>query len=470
MTNASTSAVLQQIETRRQQAVEELKGLLAIPSVSANPAHSADCRRCAQWLGDRLKDAGFSVETADTPGQPIVLARNEHRPGRPTVLVYGHYDVQPPDPLDEWKSPPFEPTIRNDDAGYPAIFARGAVDDKGQVWAHIEAIRAWQANGGLPVNLIVLLEGEEEVGSTNLEQFVASRRDDLRADIAVISDTSQFARGVPAITYGLRGLLYVEVTLTAANYDLHSGIFGGAVANPANVLCEMLGSLHDYDGHVTIAEFYDDVLPLTSEERLMWQKLPFDEGAFYKSIGLVEGHGEEGYSAIERRWARPTLDINGLTAGYQGPGAKTIIPAKASAKLSCRLVPNQDPKKILPWLERHLRDRCPPGVKIEFAYHGASPAVLVPHDSPAIRLASEAVEAGFGVKPALIREGGSIPVVGLIKQQLGIDTLLVGFGLPDDRVHSPNEKFDLEALYNGTRTVAMLYGRLAELENADNRG
>ncbi len=469
MAKDALNAVLDQIAQRRSAAVEELKRLLEIPSVSANPDHADDCRRCAEWLGDCLTQAGLKVEIAPTPGQPIVLARNGHQLGRPTVLLYGHYDVQPPEPLDLWTSPPFVPTIRDDGTGHQAIFARGAVDDKGQIWAHIEAIRAWQANGGLPVNLIVLLEGEEETGSTNLEQFILDHTADLQADIAVISDTAQFARGIPAITYGLRGLLYIEVFLTAADHDLHSGMFGGAVPNPANILSEMLGSLHDYDGHVTVAEFYDDVIQLSPEERQMWQQLPFDEEAFYKSLGLVEGYGEAGYTALERRWARPSLDVNGITSGYQGPGAKTIIPSKASAKLSCRLVPNQDPAKILPWLEKHLRDRCPSGVKIEFKHYGASPAVLVPHDSQAIQLASEAVETGFGVKPTLIREGGSIPVVGLLKKELGIDTLLVGFGLPDDRVHSPNEKFDLEALYNGTRTAAVLYQRLTELETPEDK-
>lgn len=467
MASKQLQSVLEWISQRRSEAVEELKGLLEIPSVSANPDHAPDCRRCAEWLGDRLRDAGLTVEIAPTAGQPIVMAKNAHQPGRPTVLLYGHYDVQPPEPLELWTTPPFTPTVREDATGHPAIFARGAVDDKGQVWAHIQALRAWADHGGVPVNLIVLIEGEEETGSTNLEQFIAEHKDELRADIAVISDTAQFARGLPAITYGLRGLLYVEVLVTTADHDLHSGMFGGAVPNAANVLSKMLASLHDADGHVTVAEFYDDVAQISESERRMWQSLPFDEDEFYKSLGLVEGHGEAGYTALERRWARPTLDVNGITSGYQGPGAKTVIPSQASAKLSCRLVPNQDPKKILPWLEQHLRDRCPPGVKVTFKYHGASPAVLVPHDSQAIRLASEAIEAGFGVKPTLIREGGSIPVVGLLKQELGIDTLLVGFGLPDDRVHSPNEKFDLEALYNGTRTVAVLYERLGKLEPGD---
>lgn len=337
---------------------------------------------------------------------------------------------------------------------------RGAADDKGQIWAHVAAIAAWQKQGGLPVNLKVLFEGEEEVGSDHLEQFVREHRQQLRADIAVISDTNQFARGVPAITYGLRGLVYMEVFLAGADHDLHSGLYGGAVPNPANVLCELLASLHDAAGRVTIDGFYDDVLPLADVERQTWRELPFDEKRFAEELNLPAGSGEAGYTTLERKWARPTCDINGLSSGYQGHGAKTIIPATASAKVSMRLVPNQNPAKIQEAFERHLRTRCPGNVKISFARHGASPAVLVPMDGEPIRLAAEAIEAGFGSKPTFMREGGSIPVVGLIKRELGIDTLLVGFGLPDDRVHSPNEKFDLDSLHAGTRTAAVMYEKL----------
>jgi acetylornithine deacetylase/succinyl-diaminopimelate desuccinylase-like protein len=426
--------------------------------VSAKPEHKADMLKCAQSLQGTLEQIGMRASIEQTPGHPIVLAKNEHREGRPTVLFYGHYDVQPPEPHEHWTTHAFEPTVRDG-----KLYARGAVDDKGQVWTTIEALRAWHQHGGAPVNVTILLEGEEEVGSEHLADFMKARAADLKADIAVISDTGQFARGVPAITYGLRGLVYEEVFLSAAGHDLHSGIFGGAVPNPANVLCGLLGSLHDADGRVTVPGFYDDVVPLTDAERDMWRKLPFDEAEFLSEAGLAGTVGEKGFSNIERRWARPTLDINGLTSGYQGHGAKTIIPAKASAKVSMRLVPRQDPKRIREAFEEMLRAKCPKSVKIEFATHGGSPAVLVPIDGPAMKLAADAVAIGFGKRPTFIREGGSIPVVGLLKNVLGIDTLLVGFGLPDDRLHSPNEKFDLDCLYNGTRAAAALYGKLAQL-------
>ena len=457
------NSVLAAIESRRQQSVDDLKEFLRFPSISAKPEHQKDVAGCAAWLAERLRAATLHAQVLATGGHPAVIARNDHRPGRPTVLFYGHYDVQPPEPLEQWKSPPFEPTIRKTEAGTDAIYARGAVDDKGQVWAHVEAITQWQAAGGLPVNLTMLIEGEEEIGSDHLEKFVAGRVADLKADVALISDTGQFARGIPAITYGLRGLVYSEVFITGPSHDLHSGMYGGAVPNPANVLTELLGALHGPDGRVAIPGFYDDVIPLTQAERDDWSRLDFNEAAYKQALGIPAVSGEAGYTSLERAWGRPTCDINGLTSGYQGHGAKTIIPATASAKVSMRLVPGQDPKKIVEAFERFIRDRAPSNVKIEFARHGGSPAVVVPREGKAIQLAVSAVEQGFGRKPALIREGGSIPVVGLIKRELGIDTLLVGFGLPDDRVHSPNEKFDLDALYNGTRTAAVLYEKLARI-------
>ncbi len=453
--------VLKAIDAQRAESLASLCDFLRIPSVSAKPQHGQDMKRCAEWVADRLGRAGLRPEIRRTEGHPIVTAKNEHQAGRPTVLFYGHYDVQPPEPLDQWISPPFEPAIRNN-----AVVARGAVDDKGQVWANIQAMTLWhQVAGGVPVNLTVLIEGEEEVGSENLEEFVKTHREELKSEIALICDTGQFARGVPAITYGLRGLVYSEVFLTGPDHDLHSGMFGGAVPNPANTLCELLATLHDRDGRISIPGFYDDVRPLSQAERDEWRTLPFDERKFLDEQGLSATTGEAGYSTLERRWARPTCDINGMTSGYQGPGAKTIIPSKASAKVSMRLVPDQDPMKIVTAFENILRERCPENVKIEFARHGMSGAVLVPRDGRAMQLASEAVEAGFGAKPRLIREGGSIPVVGLFKQALGIDTLLVGFGLPDDRVHSPNEKFDLDALHHGTRTAAVLYEKLAQMKS-----
>jgi len=454
-------AVLQTIDSRRDQAVSALKEFLSIPSVSAQPSHAADMQRCAQWLVDQLSFAALDVKimpVAGGNGHPAVVAKNKHIPGRPTVLYYGHYDVQPPEPLELWTTPPFQPTVRDS-----AIYARGAADDKGQVWAHVEAIMAWQAHGGLPVNLTVLIEGEEEVGSENLREFVAQHREALKADIAVISDTVLFARGIPAITYSLRGLVYMELTITAAAVDLHSGLYGGAVPNPLNILCELLATLHDRDGRVNLPGFYDKVMPPSTEERRLWAKLPFDEKQYAADLKLPGLAGEVGYSALERLWTRPTCDINGITGGYQGPGAKTVIASKASAKVSMRLVPNQDSVAVRDSFIAAMRERCPKCVKLDLECHGQTPAVLVSQHSRGIELASEAIEVGYGIRPALIRGAASIPVVELIKSNLGIDTLLVGFGLPDDCVHSPNEKFDLDSLHAGARTAAALYERLAKL-------
>jgi acetylornithine deacetylase/succinyl-diaminopimelate desuccinylase-like protein len=451
--------VLATVDSRKHQSLALLKEFLSIPSVSTKPEHAADMQRCAAWLVDQCRFAALDAAILPTGGHPVVVAKNKHQPGRPTVLIYGHYDVQPPEPLDQWVTPPFQPTQRDG-----AIFARGAADDKGQVWAHVEALMAWQAHGGPPINITLLIEGEEEIGSDHLEAFVKFHQDDLRADLCVISDTNQFARGLPAITYGLRGLCYMEVFLTGPSHDLHSGLFGGAVPNPANVLGELIASLHTADGRVNLPGFYDAVVPLTEKERALWRMLPFDERAFAADLKLTEGFGEAGYTTLERKWARPTCDVNGITAGYQGLGAKTVIPSTASAKISMRLVPNQDPATIQAIFEKTLRERCPKNVKIEFKQHGLSAPVLVPIDGRATQLAAEALEIGFGTKSTFMREGGSIPVVGLMKRLLGIETLLVGFGLPDDRVHSPNEKFDLDALHGGTRTAAALYEKLAGLK------
>lgn len=456
--------VLETINGRTDASLALLSDFLSIPSVSAQPDHAEDMTQCANWLADQLRYAMLNVQVLPTGGAPIVLAKNKPQPGRPTVLLYGHYDVQPPEPLDKWTSPPFAPAVRDG-----KLYARGACDDKGQVWCHAEAILAWQANGGLPVNLTVLIEGEEEVGSENLERFVEEHRDELKADICVISDTGQLARGVPTITYGLRGLLYAELFLTGPAHDLHSGIYGGGVPNPANALCHLLASLHNTDGTINLPNFYADVIPLTDAEREAWRALPFDEAAMKRELNLTELAGEAGFTTLERRWARPTCDVNGITTGYQGDGAKTVIPSAASAKVSFRLVPDQDPEAIKVEFEKAMRDRLPPGITMKIAYHGCSPGVMTPHDSKAAKLAAEAVEIGFGQPPAFIREGGSIPVVGLFKETLGVDTLLVGFGLPDDRLHSPDEKFDLAQFYAGQRTAAALYERLSKLPHADRR-
>ncbi len=449
--------VFEELENRRGQSLEQLQQWLAIPSVSAQQKHAPDMTRAAEFLAQALRAAGLEAQLRPTGGHPVVLAKNAFKEGRPTVLIYGHYDVQPPEPLEQWITGPFTPTERDG-----ALYARGAADDKGQLWAHVQAISAWQQKGGLPLNLIVLAEGEEEIGSENLEKFIKENRDELKADIAVISDTDQLAKGQPAITYGLRGLVYMEITLRGPGHDLHSGLYGGSVVNPATELCRLIGSLHDAEGRVAIEGFYDQVRPLTDEEHAAWGKLPNDEKAFVAQTGTEPGGGEQGYTVIERQWARPCCDVNGLSGGYQGQGAKTIIPAQASAKVSMRLVADQDPAKIQQAFEKHMKRLCPGELTMELTAHGASPAVLTPTDSEPMNAARSAVKMGFGVAPVLIRGGGSIPVVGLLARLLGIDTLLVGFGLPDDRVHSPNEKIDLEAQRCGARTCAALYGLLAK--------
>ena len=465
----NVSDVLRTIDGRQPQAVALLTEFLRIPSVSAQPALAADVRRGAQWVADQLKFAALETSVMETAGHPVVIAKNKHVAGRPTVLVYGHYDVQPPEPLDLWTTPAFDPTIRKTPAGTDAIYARGAVDDKGQVLCHIEAITAWQAHGGLPVNLTVLIEGEEEVGSVNLPAFIRGHRDALKADVCVISDTNQFARGFPAITTGLRGLVYQEIIVKGPARDLHSGIYGGAVSNPANVLAKLIASLHDDAGRINLPGFYDDVQELDAAERVAWRKLPFDEQDYIRDLNVAAADGGESeFTIFERTWARPTCDVNGLTAGYQGAGAKTVIGAIASAKISFRLVADQDPQKILAAFQRAMRERAPKGVTLEFLDHGIAPAYRVPQDSPAVAAGRRAIETGFGtagmkIGPTLIGSGGSIPIAATIKSELGIDSLFVGFGLPDDCVHSPNEKFDLDCLHAGSRTAAALYAELSSL-------
>jgi acetylornithine deacetylase/succinyl-diaminopimelate desuccinylase-like protein len=421
---------------------------------------------CAGWLAEQILGTGLTAEVIPTPGHPIVLAQNEHRADRPTILLYGHYDVQPPQPLDAWTTPPFEPTVRKTAARTEAIYARGAADDKGQIWAHIEAIGAWQSvGGGLRVNLIALFEGEEEVDSHHLADFVSRHRQRLRADIAVISDTNGFARDQPAITTGLRGLVYSEISFHASASDLHSGIHGGAVRNPAIALARILAELHDESGRVTLEGFYDGVELPSEMERRSWRRLGFDEAAYAGALGLARGEqtlgGERGFNTIERRWVRPTCDVCGLTSGYQGPGAKTIIPASATAKVSFRLVPGQDPLRVRAAFENFVHHRCPSELAVTVSHYAAAPAVIVNPRGRWASAASDAVACGFGAAPVFIREGLTIPVVNLLKNKLGLDTILLGFGLPDDNPHSANEKFDLDNLGAGARTAAVLYGTSA---------
>ncbi|HZZ72638.1 MAG TPA: dipeptidase [Pirellulales bacterium] len=439
---------------------EDLCELLRIDSVSADRTRRPAVRRAAEWVKGQFDGLGLTTELIETAGHPLVYAESPPVAGAPTVLVYGHYDVQPPDPLDQWISPPFEPTRR---AGN--LYARGATDDKGQMLTHIKSAEAYlKTSGKLPIQLKYLIEGEEEVGSDNLDPFIHKNKSRLACDVVVISDCSQFAPNKPAITYGLRGLCYYELQLTGPNQDLHSGTFGGGVTNPANALCQILAALRDAKGRVTLPGFYDDVIKLTKRERDNFAKLPFHERAFMKQLGVKGLSGEQGFSTLERRWARPTCDINGLTSGFQGEGPKTILPAQASAKFSFRLVPDQQPKKITAALKKFIRERCPAGVTWKLLEFGGSPGVVVPLESPYIAAASRAIEHGFGKKPVFMREGGSIPVVRTFHEELDVDTLLLGWGLDDDNTHSPNEKFSLADFHRGIKSSAWLWQELAAIK------
>ncbi len=464
----SVKAVVDLINQHEKDAVQRLVDWLSIPSVSTDPEYAPDVRRAAEWCAAQLREAGINAELRETGGHPIVWAEHEGAPDYkgPHVLFYGHYDVQPPDPLELWNSPPFEPVILPADGDGPdtpgeRIVARGAVDDKGQVAAFLEACRAWkEVAGGVPVRMTIMIEGEEESGSVNLERFVEKHSDTLnKADICVISDTGMLGRGKPAITYGVRGLAYTEVILHAGDQDLHSGQWGGRCPNPINELTKVLAQLWDGDRRVTIPGFYDNVLGLTPGEREEWKSLGFDQEAALKRIGLDSAAdvGEAGFSALEREWARPTCDINGIYGGYMGKGAKTVIPAWAAAKVSFRLVANQDPDSIVKAFRAWLDDHTPPGCRWEFHDHGGGWPGNVSTESKELEAARRAIATAAGVeKAALIKTGGSIPVVGLLKKELDLDTLLVGFGLDDDRVHSPNEKFELECFRIGMRTHAHL--------------
>lgn len=448
----------QHLQATRDDRQQRLMELLRIPSVSADPAFKSDVAKAADWVANRLASMGLTPERIETPGNPIIYAETPPVAGAPVALVYGHYDVQPPDPLDEWRSPPFEPTIRDGN-----VYARGATDDKGQMLTHIESVAALlEAEGKLPMQVKLLIEGEEEVGSENLEPFVKANKEKLACDCVVISDSSQFAPGVPAITYGLRGIAYYEVRLQGPRQDLHSGSFGGGVTNPANVLAKLLAALVDDDGRICVPGFYDEVVPLAQRERDEFASLPFDEKAFGEALGVDGVTGEAGYTTLERRWARPTCDINGLWSGYQGEGAKTVLPAKAGAKFSFRLVPNQDPAKITAGIKQLFEPLLPPGIKMELIdFHGA-PGVVFPLDSPYLQAASAAIEHGFGRQPVMIREGGSIPIVNTFAEQLDADVLLLGWGLDDDNTHSPNEKFNLADFHRGAASSARLWHAIAK--------
>jgi acetylornithine deacetylase/succinyl-diaminopimelate desuccinylase-like protein len=445
------------LDAHRSQFEEELKALLRIPSVSAQRAHDADTRGAAEFIADQFRGMGLATEIIATQGHPIVYAEWCKAPGQPTALVYGHYDVQPPDPLDQWITGPFEPTVRDGN-----LYARGATDDKGQMLTHVKSVEAWlKTVGSLPVNVKFLIEGEEEVGSANLDPFVRANRERLRCELVVISDTSMFGPDLPSICYGLRGIAYFEVRVLGPKQDLHSGGYGGMVANPANVLASLVASLKGPDGKIRLPGFYENVLPLEPWERQMMAKLPFDEAGLRQRLGVEALPGEDGYEVLERRWARPTCDVCGLYGGYAGEGSKTIIPAMAGAKVSFRLVPRQDPAKIAAAFRRHLEALKLPGVRLEIQEYHSAPPVLVPVESPAVEAAKRALRAGFDREPVFIRNGGSIPVVHTFREVLNVDCLLLGFGLPDDNTHSPNEKFCLKDFHRGIKTSAHLWQELA---------
>jgi acetylornithine deacetylase/succinyl-diaminopimelate desuccinylase-like protein len=452
------STIAKYLDQHAEKFVTELQDFLRIPSVSADPAFLPHMTQAATWVEQQFRQLGFKTELVKTPGHPIVYAEWLQAPESPTALVYGHYDVQPPDPLDLWTTPPFEPTIRDG-----AIYARGATDDKGQVFTHIKSAEAWlKTIGKLPVNLKYVIEGEEEVGSKNLDDFLTARKDALKCDVAVISDTSKYSADVPAITVGLRGIIACEVTVTGPKKDLHSGVFGGSIANPATGLARMIAALHDDAGRIQIPGFYDDVVPLSKEERAEIAALPFEEAEYRQELGVPTVFGETGFTTTERRWARPTCEVNGLFGGYTGVGPKTIVPSKATVKITCRLVPNQNPEKLLHSLEQFLRSRLPTGLTMEFtSFHGA-PGFLMDRNSPYLKAAAEAVAEGFGKLPVSIREGGSIPVVTTFKEILGVDTLLLGWGLNTDNLHSPNEHFSLANFQRGIKASAALWECLAK--------
>lgn len=444
-----------------ERSVERLSALLRIPSIGTDPAFQAQTLEAANWLVRELSEIGFGAGLRETPGQPAVVAHHPGPDGAPHVLYYGHYDVQPAEPLELWTSPPFEPTLV-DGAHGKRLVARGAVDDKGQMMTFIEAFRAWkEVHGTLPVAVTVFLEGEEESGSPSLEDFLEAHKHELQADVCIVSDTNMWDIDTPALGIMLRGLLYLELTLHGPRQDLHSGLYGGAVPNPLNILTKILGDLHDDEGRVRIPCFYDDVDDLSDLDEA-WRALDFDEAGFLGNAGLSSPAGEVGYSTLERIWSRPTCDLNGVFGGYTGTGAKTVIPAKATAKLSCRLVPGQIAERVRDGVQTFIEQRMPEGCRYEIDELGSAPALKVSTDSPFLKAAETALGDVFDRKPVLVGMGGSIPAVGAIRRHLGIESLLMGFGLDDDRVHAPDEKFELTCFRRGMLSHAGLLAKLGE--------
>jgi acetylornithine deacetylase/succinyl-diaminopimelate desuccinylase-like protein len=450
--------VLAYLKTHETTFIEQLCDYVRFPSVSAQTEkHGQDMKACCEWLLEQCRAIGLDAKLHPTAGNPILVARTPRRQGRKHYMVYGHYDVQPPEPFELWKTPPFEPRIEG-----RSLFGRGACDNKGQNLAHLKAVEAYHRTGTeLPCDLTFVIEGEEEVGSRNLADFLKKERDALRCDAVVISDTGMPSKQTPALTYALRGITALEIKLTGPSRDLHSGIFGGSVENPAMALCRLLAQVHDRKGRVAVPGFYEDVLPLSKFERAQFKRLPFNAEQYRKLLGVPALFGEKGFTHHEQRSARPTFEINGLTSGYQGEGSKTIVPSWASAKITMRLVPNQKPAKIQKLVRAHLKKLCPPTVKIEVeSGHGGDPYIVSP-TSPMAQASLRALKAGFGREPIVMREGGSIPIVNDFKRILGVDTLLLGLALPDDNAHSPNEKFDLDNFASGMRMAAHLWQELA---------
>lgn len=447
------------VETNKQRFLDELFELLRFPSVSADQKYAGDVRRTAEFVAQKLRDAGAdNVEVCETAGHPIVYGEKITDPSKPTVLVYGHYDVQPADPLELWETPPFEPTVRDG-----KIFARGACDDKGQFYMHVKAFELMLKQGDLPTNIKFMIEGEEEVGSSNLGIFVKANKDRLKADVVLISDTAMISLENPSLETGLRGLSYLEVEVIGPNRDLHSGVYGGAVANPATILAKMIASLHDENNHITIPGFYDDVAVLSEAERKALNEAPYDEEEYKKDLGVKALWGEKGYSTIERTGIRPTLEVNGIWGGYIGEGAKTVLPSKANAKISMRLVPNQKSEDITRLFMDHIQKIAPDYVKVKVSPHHGGEPVVTPTDSIAYKAAEKAIEESFGKKPIPTRGGGSIPIVALFEQELGLKTVLFGFGLDSDNLHSPNEKYDIANYFKGIETIPLFHKYYAEL-------
>jgi len=452
--------LIEYVESKREENLNELKEFLRIPSVSAKGEHKPDIEKAAQWVSEKLRGAGLdNVEIVPTKMHPLVYGESLQAPGKPTILFYGHYDVQPAEPLDLWTSPAFEPAVRDGN-----LFDRGTADDKGQVHIHMKAIEALRKTAGkLPINLKVMIEGEEEVGSVSLWDFVRQNRERLKADALVVSDTSMLAKGVPSITYGLRGLNYYQIEIAGPAQDLHSGVFGGAVPNPITILAEIIAKLHDANFRVTVPGFYAEVAALSREERKALNSLPWKEKEFRKTVGAPALCGEKGFSIVEQLWTRPTLELNGIWGGYTGEGAKTVIPSKAHAKLSTRLVPNQDPAKIAKLVERHVRKLLPKTVTSKFEVLSTGKPWVAPYSHPIFQKAIHALEAGFGKKAVFIREGGSIPFVTQMHDTFKVPCVLLGFGLPDENAHAPDEHIALENYFGGIKSVALFYQELASL-------